>query len=199
MENSEENTKEFQTKSKPEDVKSDDATGDDSTPTPKPDDNTSAPTPSIVKEQPAMVPPKSRVPVINYNGQTIVSAASQGNLPVCVLLWGMASAKKQSLMVPDAQGNNPMHYACLAPTAEVIGFFQQQLRGMLTPEVRLVDSRNSSGETPLLRSMSTGQMPVIKVSPKLLSIFSLYLCLKLLMMMTEFGDNVEINFLDRSF
>ena len=101
--------------------------------------------------------------VIAYNGQTIISAASQGNLPLCVLLWGMASAKRQSLMTPDAQGNNPMHYACLAPTAEVIGFFQQQLRGMLTPDTKLIDSRNHNGETPLLRAMSTGHMIVIKV------------------------------------
>mmetsp|Transcript_8952 Transcript_8952/g.13456 ORF Transcript_8952/g.13456 Transcript_8952/m.13456 type:complete len:728 (-) Transcript_8952:148-2331(-) len=99
---------------------------------------------------------------IAYNGQTIMSAASQGNLPVVVLLWGMASAKKQSLMTPDAQGNNPMHYACLANTGEVMGFLHQQMKGMLTPEIRLVDSVNNAGETPLLRSMATGQMLVIK-------------------------------------
>jgi hypothetical protein len=99
---------------------------------------------------------------LTYNGQTIISAASQGNLPVCVLLWGMASAKKINIMAPDIHGNNPMHYACLAQTSEVMGFFHQQLRGMLTPEVRLVDSVNHAGETPLLRAMATGQMAVIK-------------------------------------
>jgi hypothetical protein len=99
---------------------------------------------------------------LTYNGQTIISAASQGNLPVCVLLWGMASAKKINIMTPDIHGNNPMHYACLAQTSEVMGFFHQQLRGMLTPEIRLVDSINHAGETPLLRAMATGQMAVIK-------------------------------------
>ena len=102
--------------------------------------------------------------LLSYNGQTIISASSQGNLPICVLLWGMASAKKINLMISDIHGNNPMHYACLANTAEVMAFFHQQLHGMLTPEIRLVDSINNAGETPLLRAMSTGQMSVIKVS-----------------------------------
>jgi hypothetical protein len=116
-----------------------------------------------VPPQPDQKPLIKRETSIMYNGQTITSAATQGNLAVCVLLWGMASAKRINLMLPDAHGNNPMHYACLASTAEVMGFFHQQLRGMLTPEVRLVDSTNHSGETPLLRAMSTGQMLVIKV------------------------------------
>jgi ankyrin repeat protein len=106
---------------------------------------------------------KTNLISLTYNGQTIISAASQGNLPVCVLLWGMASAKKINIMSPDIHGNNPMHYACLAQTSEVMGFFHQQLRGMLTPELRLVDSINNAGETPLLRAMATGQMTVIKV------------------------------------
>lgn len=113
-------------------------------------------------------PPKPEI-MVAYNGTTITTAATQGNLPVCVLLWGMASAKKQSLMIPDKHGNNPMHYACLAPTAEVMGFFLQQTRGMLTPEIKLIDSRNNNGETPLLRSVGAGHMIVIKVSIKLLS------------------------------
>jgi hypothetical protein len=121
--------------------------------------NRTTPTPPVVKPKPK---PEA---LIAYNGTTISTAASQGNLPVCVLLWGMASAKKQSLMVPDKQGNNPMHHACMAPTAEVLGFLIQQTRGLLTPYVKLIDSRNNNGETPLLRSVATGQMIVIKVSP----------------------------------
>lgn len=74
----------------------------------------------------------------------------------------MASAKKINIMSNDIHGNNPMHYACLANNSEVMAFFHQQLRGMLTPEIRLVDSVNNAGETPLLRAMSTGQMTVIK-------------------------------------
>ena len=57
---------------------------------------------------------------INYHGVNIYQAASQGNLPVCVLLWGMASAKRVNLMVPDSDGNNPMHYAVLADNTEVV-------------------------------------------------------------------------------
>jgi ankyrin repeat protein len=109
---------------------------------------------------------KTNLISLTYNGQTIITAASQGNLPVCVLLWGMASAKKINIMSPDIHGNNPMHYACLAQTSEVMGFFHQQLRGMLTSEIRLVDSVNHAGETPLLRAMTTGQMTVIKVRGK---------------------------------
>lgn len=57
--------------------------------------------------------------VVTYHGLTIAKAAMQGNLPVCVLLWGMAAAKRLNLMVPDAQGNNPMHFAALADSPEV--------------------------------------------------------------------------------
>jgi hypothetical protein len=56
---------------------------------------------------------------INYNGITILEAAKRGDLPICVLLWGIAAAKRQNLMVPDNEGNNAMHYACLAPNIEV--------------------------------------------------------------------------------
>ena len=58
---------------------------------------------------------------LNYRGVNIYNAANQGNLPICVLLWGMAAAKKLpvNLMAPDYQGNNPMHFACLAETPEV--------------------------------------------------------------------------------
>lgn len=56
---------------------------------------------------------------INYRGINIYQASEQGNLPLCVLLWGMASAKRVNLMVPDGQGNNPLHFAALAESSEV--------------------------------------------------------------------------------
>lgn len=55
----------------------------------------------------------------SYHGVNIYQAASQGSLPLCVLLWGIASTKRVSLMVADEQGNNPFHHAALADTAEV--------------------------------------------------------------------------------
>ncbi len=56
---------------------------------------------------------------VTYGGWDIFRAAEQGNLPVCVLLWGMASAKRISLMLPDEDGCNPVHYASMAETSEV--------------------------------------------------------------------------------
>jgi hypothetical protein len=56
---------------------------------------------------------------LNYHGVNIYQACSQGNLPLVVLLWGMASSKRISLMAPDFQGNNPMHFAALAESPEV--------------------------------------------------------------------------------
>lgn len=56
---------------------------------------------------------------LNYHNINIYQAANQGNLPVVVLLWSMAANKKINLMSPDFQGNNPMHYACLADSSEV--------------------------------------------------------------------------------
>lgn len=57
--------------------------------------------------------------MVNYHGTTISMAAMQGNLPVCVLLWGIAAAKRVSLIQRDAEGNTPMHFAALADTTEV--------------------------------------------------------------------------------
>jgi len=42
-------------------------------------------------------------------------------------------------------------------------FLLQQTRGMLAEDIRLVDSRNELGETPLLRVMGTGNFLVAKV------------------------------------
>lgn len=100
---------------------------------------------------------------VSYHGTNIGRAAQQGSLPMCVLLWGIAASKRISLMVADAHGNNPMHYAAMADTPEVMGFFHQQTRGYFDSETRLVDSRNDAGETPLLRAMMIGHIPVVKV------------------------------------
>jgi hypothetical protein len=61
--------------------------------------------------------------LVNYHGTNIFQAASQGNLPLCVLLWGIASAKKVKLMTCDVNGNNPMHFASLAESPEVGCYF----------------------------------------------------------------------------
>ena len=42
-----------------------------------------------------------------------------GNLPLTMLLWGYAVARKVNLLIPDSSGNNPIHYAALADTPEV--------------------------------------------------------------------------------
>lgn len=99
---------------------------------------------------------------IQYKGVTLREAAERGNLPMCVLIWGMASAEKVNLMVPDELGNNPLHYAVRAETPEVMGFIYQQARGQLNSETRLVDSTNLDGETPLLRACYVGKIPIIK-------------------------------------
>lgn len=56
---------------------------------------------------------------INYHGFNIYQASLHGSLPLCVLLWGMASAKRVNLVVPDSSGNNPLHHAALAESSEV--------------------------------------------------------------------------------
>ena len=101
--------------------------------------------------------------LVAYKGETIMSAAASGNLPLCVLLWGMGSAKQINLMVAvDEQGNNPFHHAVRAQSTDVMAFFNQQTGGMLTPDKRLVDTTNKAGDTPLLRALPTGCMTVIK-------------------------------------
>ena len=67
-------------------------------------------------------------------------------------------------MVPDDNGNNPVHHATQAETPEVLTFLMQQSRGVLdeVSNIKLVDSRNLKGETPLLRAMSAGNIPVVR-------------------------------------
>lgn len=98
---------------------------------------------------------------INYKGINIYQAAEQGSLPICVLLWGMASAKRISLIAPDSLGNNPLHFAALADSPEVVTFLLQQTKG---EDLRLVESRNALGETPLMKCMSTGVIAIAKVT-----------------------------------
>ena len=98
---------------------------------------------------------------INYKGMSLSQAAESGNLPLCVLIWGMAAAEKVNLIVPDEFGNNPLHYAVRAETPEVMGFIYQQAKGKIG-DMRLVDSTNLEGETPVLRACYTGKIPIIK-------------------------------------
>jgi hypothetical protein len=44
-----------------------------------------------------------------------------------------------------AQGNNPAHFAALAPTNEILVFLLQQSRGVFAAGLRLVDATNSDG------------------------------------------------------
>lgn len=100
---------------------------------------------------------------ITYRSQNIYQAASQGNLPLCVLLWGMSSAKRVYMFVPDNEGNNPMHHAVLADSPEVVSFLLQQTKGQLEDGTSVLNAKNNYGETPLLRSVHMGQIPVIKL------------------------------------
>lgn len=70
-----------------------------------------------VRKRPSVSAPAANS--ISYQGLTINTACQTGNLPVCVLLWGIAAAKQVNLMEVDADGNNPIHYACLADNNEV--------------------------------------------------------------------------------
>ena len=56
---------------------------------------------------------------VQYHGVNMSQAASQGNLPLCVLLWGVATAKRVNLLDPDLNGNTPFHFAALADVPEV--------------------------------------------------------------------------------
>lgn len=53
------------------------------------------------------------------------------------------------------------HCDFLSFVSQVVQFLIQQTRS--NEDFRLVDSRNFAGETPLLRCMSTGNIPVAKV------------------------------------
>jgi hypothetical protein len=114
------------------------------------------------RKRPTFSAPTATASLIVYQGVTIYAACRQGNLPICVLLWGIAAAKQVSLMEPDGEGNNPLHYACMAENSEAVGFILQQTRGMLNETTRLVDSVNSAGETALLRAMAMASPTIIK-------------------------------------
>ncbi len=103
---------------------------------------------------------------IHFHGINASMAASSGNFPVFVLLWGMAAGKRINLMIPDISGNNLLHYAALADNCEVMNFILHQSKNIPTsvPEMRLVDIRNEAGETALHKAMYVGNLSIIKVS-----------------------------------
>lgn len=73
--------------------------------------------PAVLQQPQAAAP--SPAALINYRGVNISMACQEGNLAACVLLWGIAAAKRITLMDADAEGNNPMHFACMADNPEV--------------------------------------------------------------------------------
>lgn len=72
-----------------------------------------------VTSQLNQVPYATAAASISYHGVSISQAAGQGSLPLCVLLWSLASSRRVNLMVPDGRGNNPMHFAALSDNPEV--------------------------------------------------------------------------------
>ena len=101
-----------------------------------------------------------------YNGMTIATAAQQGNLPVCVLLWGVGAAKNINLMTPDRHGNTPMHYAALCDNTEIMSFLKQQTNNSVPSQsaTGLINSKNINGETPFLKAVGIGNINIIEVS-----------------------------------
>jgi hypothetical protein len=98
---------------------------------------------------------------------TLQLACSCGNFPLSVLLWGMHGAKGLNPMAVDEEGNNPLHYAVLCTkeegnVAEVVDFIFQQTGGKDATGAKLIDSRNSDMETPLLRAATIGNMNMLK-------------------------------------
>ncbi|GMH53588.1 hypothetical protein TL16_g01484 [Triparma laevis f. inornata] len=93
---------------------------------------------------------------------TLAIAASQGNLPISVLLWGMYQAAGVDPLTKDSEGNSAVHYAVLADTFEVLDFIMQQTGGYDSKKNKLIDTRNSDEETPLIRASTKGNMNMIK-------------------------------------
>ena len=58
---------------------------------------------------------------LNYRGINIYDAARQGNYPVFVLLWGIASSRYINIMVPDGNGNTPLHHASMSQPITAVG------------------------------------------------------------------------------
>ena len=75
------------------------------------------------ENKPRLKKAKTQVDVlsnIQWKGTTMKMACEQGNLPVVVTLWGLALSRNVDMMVPDNEGNTPIHYAAHADNAEVI-------------------------------------------------------------------------------
>jgi hypothetical protein len=51
---------------------------------------------------------------LNYRGTNIYDASRQGNYPIFVVLWGIATTKYLNLMVPDGNGNTPLHHVSMS-------------------------------------------------------------------------------------
>jgi hypothetical protein len=57
---------------------------------------------------------------IHYKGINIYEAAALGNYLICHFLFERARNKSINMLASDSLGNNPLHYAVVAKTPEVV-------------------------------------------------------------------------------
>ena len=102
--------------------------------------------------------------VVTYGGEDIRSACLLGDLPLVVLLWGMARSSPNNnidLWNPDEYGNSLFHFAAISTNGlQVLHFLLQQSNNTSNNNVMniYINARNSAGETPFMRAAAVGSI-----------------------------------------
>ncbi|KAJ0410872.1 hypothetical protein ATCC90586_007908 [Pythium insidiosum] len=111
---------------------------------------------------------------VEFDGQNAFQAAANGDFPLVVLLWGMAIAARPQpvdlLSARDENGNSVLHYAAstaLDGNVSIVHFLLQQTQAAGRTLADVMDARNATGETPLIRAAHVGNLRVVDALVKM--------------------------------
>ncbi|CAM9839160.1 unnamed protein product, partial [Phaeothamnion confervicola] len=97
-----------------------------------------------------------------YRGQTMAVAAAKGDLPLAAMLYYSGEEAGFNMLVADAEGNAPLHYAALSESPDTVAFLLRKATVRAAALPPPVDVRNYAGETPALRAAVAGHVPVLR-------------------------------------
>jgi ankyrin repeat protein len=104
--------------------------------------------------------------LISYHNESVFEAAENGDLPLTLLLFGINKSKRKVLI--DENNNTLLHSAACCNNIEIIQFINEQTNGNLyhqnkdSESIKLINTKNNKGETPLLLSCLKGNLDIVK-------------------------------------
>ncbi|CAM9308665.1 unnamed protein product, partial [Scytosiphon promiscuus] len=117
---------------------------------------------------------------ITHGGVGLPAACAGGDIPLAAMLLAEGADAGIDMLGADADGNNPLHYACLSDSPELIRFLLRKAAGTASglangrrgdyednrlqrlAKSRMLEARNAAWETPLLRAAVGGNVAVVQ-------------------------------------